>query len=205
MIAIGSACTFVTLIISAFASHSLSALFIFQGFLLGLSQGISMPLILSFPAQWFYKKRGMATGLAASGKTSQAAREVQARRRFHLLTLVLSSGSGIGGGIASLIMRALLPKIGYRNTMLVYAGLNGCSWLGAWFLLKSRLPPLAAGQRRVPKHWLPRGLWTSSTWWSWILCVFVGIFGYLVSAFVGEHLQSLAELFLCTERHPTTS
>lgn len=77
-------------------------------------------------------------------------------------------------------MRALLPKVGYRNTMLIYAGLNGVSWVCAWFLLKVRLPPLAAGQRRVPKNWLPKGIWGSSTWWSWILCIFVGIYGYLV-------------------------
>ncbi|ORY56451.1 major facilitator superfamily domain-containing protein [Leucosporidium creatinivorum] len=175
MIAIGSACTFIILIISAFASHSLPALFIFQGALLGLSQGCSMPLILSFPAQWFSKKRGMATGLAASG-------------------------SGIGGGIASLIMRALLPKIGYRNTMLVYAGLNGVSWSIAWFLLKVRLPPLAAGERRVPKNWLPRGIWGSSTWWSWILTVTVGIFGYLTP----YYFLTAYTTFKCPQLDPTS-
>lgn len=55
---------------------------------------VAVPLFMSFPSQWFHRRRGLATGIAVSG-------------------------SGIGGGISSLILRGLLPRIGYRNSMLV--------------------------------------------------------------------------------------
>jgi MFS family permease len=67
MIAIGACCTFASLVVSAFVSHSLPLLFVFQGAILGFSQGIGMPLFMSLPSQWFLEKRGLATGLATSG------------------------------------------------------------------------------------------------------------------------------------------
>lgn len=42
IIAVGIFCTFVSLLISAFVSGSLWGLFVFQGFFLGLSQGLGM-------------------------------------------------------------------------------------------------------------------------------------------------------------------
>lgn len=65
----------------------------------------------------------------------------------------------------------------------VYAGLNGVSWLCAFPLLKTRLPPLQPGQSRVSKQWLPKGLWGSLSWGSWIGAIFCAVFGYLSPAY----------------------
>lgn len=175
MIAIGSLGTFISLVISAVASHSLPCLFLFNGFTLGVSHGLAMPCYLSFSAQHFARRRGLATGIVASGELTFLSLSANAahRRTF--------AGAGIGGGTASLIMRGLLPKVGYRNTVLIYAGMNAVITIVGWFIMTPRLQPLKDGQRRYPKQWLPRGIWRRGTWWSWLMAIAVGIFGYLVS------------------------
>lgn len=77
-------------------------------------------------------------------------------------------------------MRGLLPEVGYRNTVLIYAGMNAAICMAGWFLMTPRLQPLKEGQRRFPKNWLPKGIWGSPTWWSWLSSIAIGIFGYLV-------------------------
>ena len=64
---INTVLTYITLIISAFVFHSLPGLFLVQGVMLGVVQGIGLPLWLSLPAQWFSRKRGLATGIVAAG------------------------------------------------------------------------------------------------------------------------------------------
>ena len=100
MIAVNILSTYLSLIIASFVP-SLALLFVFQGAALGVSFAIGMPLYMSFPSQWFLKRRGFATGVAVSG-------------------------SGFGGGIASLILRGLLPILGYQRSLLVTADLLFC-------------------------------------------------------------------------------
>lgn len=107
----------------------------------GAAQGISMPVFLSLPSQYFLRRRGLMTGLAASG-------------------------SGFMGGLAGLIVKALLPKVGYRNTLLIYAGINVVVWSVSYSLIHVRLPPLKPGESRVPKDWLPKGVWTDVAFYS---------------------------------------
>lgn len=116
MIAIGAVCSFISLILSAVTSHSLPCLFIFNGFFLGTSLGMGMPMFLSLPAQWFSKRRGLASGIT-------------------------TAGTGIGGGISSLIMRDLLPRVGYRSTLLVSLRTT-----------RSQASSRSAAQARQPSH-----------------------------------------------------
>lgn len=128
MIAIGSVISFAALIGAAF-STSLVALFVFQGFFVGLGAGCTFPLVLALPSQWFLKRRGFATGIAISG-------------------------SGFGGAIMALVVRAMITKIGSRYTLLFYAGFHGSAWFLAWYyLLEVREPPLRKGQKRVSRNW----------------------------------------------------
>ncbi|KAF8913580.1 major facilitator superfamily domain-containing protein [Mucidula mucida] len=148
IIAISSLFSYLSLLASAF-STKLFHVFLFQGAFLGVSQGLGYPLYVSMPSQWFLEKRGLATGLAICG-------------------------SGIGGGVGSLIVRQLLSSVGFRNTMLIYSSMNAVSWTFAWFLLKERLRP---GQTTEKKRWLPEHI--TGEFYSIALSVFVGIFGFL--------------------------
>jgi hypothetical protein len=38
-----------------------------QGIIAGIGQGMAVPLFMSLPSQWFYKKRGFASGVAIGG------------------------------------------------------------------------------------------------------------------------------------------
>lgn len=121
---------------------------------------------MSMPSQYFLRRRGLATGLS-------------------------TCGAGIGGALSSLVMRGVLPVLGYRNTLLVsailfhrgikpsvgeganrrcyqvYLGINTVVWVFAWFLLQERLPPLKVGQTsRVSRNWLPKGCFKSGVFWS---------------------------------------
>jgi MFS family permease len=81
MIALSCLLAYLCLLASAFATK-LYQVYLFQGCLLGFSMGISMPLYMALPSQWFFRRRGLATGIAVGG-------------------------SGLGGGIESLIVRTL--------------------------------------------------------------------------------------------------
>ena len=62
--------------------RSFALVFLFQGFLQGIVNGLQLPLIMSLPSQWILRRRGLATGLAVSG-------------------------AGIGGAVVSVVMRKL--------------------------------------------------------------------------------------------------
>ncbi|KAI5474607.1 engulfment and cell motility protein 1 [Pseudohyphozyma bogoriensis] len=151
MIAIGSVCTFISLIISAFVHRSLPLLFVFQGFCLGTSMSIAMPLTVSLPAQWFLKRRGMATGIAISA-------------------------AGVGGGFSSLIVRGLLPRQGYRNTLIIYACMNAALTAFGWTLLEVRMPPRS---KEELKKWLPKGIWGDVATYSFAVALTLGVIGFL--------------------------
>lgn len=91
MVAISTVATAISLIVSGLVYKSLAGLFIVQGFCLGISMGAGMPVYLSIPSQWFLKRRGLATGL-------------------------VGGGTGVGGGASALIVRFLMPAVGYRKT-----------------------------------------------------------------------------------------
>ncbi|KAF9071340.1 major facilitator superfamily domain-containing protein, partial [Rhodocollybia butyracea] len=149
MIAISCTLAYLCLLASAFATK-VYQLFLFQGCLLGISQGIGMPLYYSICSQWFLKKRGLATGIAVSG-------------------------TGIGGGIETLIMRKLILKIGYRDSMLAFSSAHALIWFFAWFLLKERTHP--GLNPAAKKRWLPRKV--TGTFFSVTFSMFFGVFGFL--------------------------
>ncbi|KAJ7241673.1 major facilitator superfamily domain-containing protein [Mycena haematopus] len=148
MIALSGLLSYMCLLASAFATR-LYQVFLFQGCLLGFSMGISMPLYMALPSQWFLHRRGLATGIAVAG-------------------------SGIGGGIVSLIVRFLLSKLGYRNTIIIYSSACAVLWTAAWFMMAERRPP---GHKDIRKRWLPHNI--GPVFYSIALSMFFGIFGYL--------------------------
>ncbi|KAG8910240.1 hypothetical protein FRC00_008588, partial [Tulasnella sp. 408] len=99
---------------------------------------------------WFKKKRGLASGIVVAG-------------------------SSFGGGVSSLAVRALLTRVGLRNTLLVYAGINAVFLTVSFFLLKSR-----GSARRVDKiEWVDRAAFGDLVFWSLAFCMLLTDFGYL--------------------------
>ena len=74
-------------------SKALWSTILCQGVITGIGQGIAMPVFMSLPSQWFYKYRGLASGIAVGG-------------------------SGIGGVFSVLMVRKLLSVVGMKKTLL---------------------------------------------------------------------------------------
>ncbi|KAJ7679089.1 major facilitator superfamily domain-containing protein [Mycena polygramma] len=165
MIALSGILGYLCLLASAFLTK-LYQIFLFQGCLLGISLGISMPLYMALPSQWFLRHRGLATGIA-------------------------TAGSGIGGGIGSLIVRPLLSNLGYKKTMLIYSTMYAVFSIIAWFMMAERRAP---GHAAMKKRWLPRKI--GPEFYSITLSVFIGIFGFLspyyfITTYVKDQIPSL--------------
>ncbi|KAF8911323.1 major facilitator superfamily domain-containing protein [Mucidula mucida] len=168
MIALSCFLAYLSLLASAFATK-LYHIFLFQGFFLGFSQGLGMPLYMSIPSQWFLHRRGFATGIAVSG-------------------------SGFGAAIGCLIVRQLLTKVGFRNAMLVYSSMHAFIWIVALFLIKERRRPQSVGAPRRPQRWLPERI--NGQFYSVAASIFLALFGYLSpfyysSTFVKQYVPSL--------------
>ncbi|GAA5878098.1 hypothetical protein JCM3774_006483 [Rhodotorula dairenensis] len=155
MIAIGSILSVILLVASACAVSSLPALFLLQGIFLGIAHALSLPLFMTIPSQWFKKRRGLATGCT-------------------------TCGAGFGGAFASLVLRAVLPKLGYRNSLLVYAGISAVIYAIAFFLLETRKPPPNSTPPRFDtKTGLPPGIWKDPAFWSLMIGISIGVWGFL--------------------------
>ncbi|GAA6010696.1 hypothetical protein JCM10207_005802 [Rhodosporidiobolus poonsookiae] len=152
----GATLATVSMIAAAVSQNSLPLLFIFQGLGLGLAFGLGFPVFVSLPSQWFVRRRGLATGIAVSG-------------------------TGFGGALLSLLIRYLLPRYGYRTTLLIWAAIIG--FLSSLALLLASEHPSRRTKHTRPaerKPWLPSEVWRDGAFYSVALTVFVGIFGYLV-------------------------
>lgn len=67
-------------------------------------------------AHWFLKRRATAVG-------------------------IILCGSGLGGVIFPIVLSSLFPRLGFRKTVLVLAGMAGFLFLPSWFTVRARLPP----------------------------------------------------------------
>ncbi|KAG8842704.1 hypothetical protein FRB96_004822 [Tulasnella sp. 330] len=139
-------------LLSAAFSTTLWQHFITQGLIPGLACGIMFPMIASYPSMWFKRRRALATG-------------------------IVIGGSSFGGGVASLLTRAMLTKLGLRKTLLVYFAIYAVLFIVAAFLVKSRGP-----RRRVEKiEWIDRAQFKDPVFWSLAMCMLFTTFGYLPS------------------------
>lgn len=62
------------------------------------------------------------------------------RRRATAVGLILC-GSGLGGVLFPIILSRLFPRLGFKRTVLIVAGMAAALFLPAWFTIKARLPP----------------------------------------------------------------
>lgn len=108
-------------------------LFLAQGVGLGLGFGLVFNLAINCPAHYFNRRRGLALGIVASG-------------------------SSTGGIIFPIMVRRLIPHIGYGWTMRVVGFFALFAVTIAWFSLSTRLPP------SIDVHDKAKGGWKQVQW-----------------------------------------
>lgn len=92
--------------------------------LFGIGSGTTYAPCTAVVGHWFHKRRPTAIG-------------------------VILSGIGISGVIFPIFFNHVLPQLGFRNTMLIFAGWATVMFVPGWILVKSRLPP----KQNVPLTW----------------------------------------------------
>ncbi|WWC90128.1 uncharacterized protein L201_005061 [Kwoniella dendrophila CBS 6074] len=123
-----------------------------QGVIAGFGQGLALPLFMSLPSQWFYKRRGLASGIAIGG-------------------------AGLGGGTITLVARQLLTAVGYKKTLLILSFVELVSMLIAAFFLRTRpTSPEARSGKTAP--WVDRNVVKTGAFWSIMIGTVVGTTGY---------------------------
>ncbi|KAK7217959.1 hypothetical protein V2G26_005962 [Clonostachys chloroleuca] len=101
-------------------SKSYWHLMLTQGVLTGLGGGIFFTPSLALVATYFSKKRGLAMGIATTGNSA-------------------------GGIIYPLVVRQLLPKVGFKWTALTLGFINMAGLLLVVSFMRPRLPPRRSG------------------------------------------------------------
>nr|XP_019045148.1 hypothetical protein I302_05535 [Kwoniella bestiolae CBS 10118]OCF24078.1 hypothetical protein I302_05535 [Kwoniella bestiolae CBS 10118] len=123
-----------------------------QGVLTGVGVGICQPMFFSLPSQWFYKKRGLASGLAIAG-------------------------AGFGGAIGTLIIRALLKAIGPHKTLLIYSFINLALMTIAALLVRTQ-PNSPEARAKGKGPWFDKRVWRLVPFHFLALCLLLNTFGY---------------------------
>ncbi|CAE7189202.1 unnamed protein product [Rhizoctonia solani] len=145
-------CSVGQLIGAAFGSK-LWHFFLAQGILQGLATGLCFPFVLAYPSQWFKRRRGLATGIVAAG-------------------------SSFGGGTATLILRAMLSHISFRNTLLIYAGIHSVLMSIAVCLVKEGPAGAAARATRGRTGFADKAMLKDPVFWSTAFSLGLCIFGF---------------------------
>ncbi|WRT63305.1 uncharacterized protein IL334_000210 [Kwoniella shivajii] len=133
-------------------STKLWQLILTQGIIAGFGQGLAMPLFMSLPSQWFYKKRGLASGIAIGG-------------------------AGIGGGTITLVARQLLTTVGHKKTLLILSFIELFFMLIAVVFIRTRpTSPEARSGKTAP--WVDKEVVKTGAFWSIFFGTIVGTIGY---------------------------
>ncbi|WVR03180.1 hypothetical protein IAU60_000171 [Kwoniella sp. DSM 27419] len=147
-----------------------------QGVISGFGFGLAMPLFMSLPSQWFYRRRGLASGIAIGG-------------------------AGIGGGTVTLLTRQLITAVGYKKTLLILSFLELFFMGLATIFIRTR-PTAPEAQRRVGSNPLiDKTVVRTSSFWSLAGSILLGTIGYgmpymLLTQYVRATLPNLDSILI---------
>ncbi|QRV78190.1 major facilitator superfamily transporter [Ceratobasidium sp. AG-Ba] len=152
--------------------HNLWSIFITQGVMQGLGGGVILPLIFAIPSQWFRKHRGVATG-------------------------IVIAGSSLGSAVPSLVVQAMLTRIGFHKTLLIYSFVQGVVMLVGFSLVKTRFPESQFRTKTQKIQWVDKQYLQDKMFWSFWLALLFAVFGYLtpfvyISVYTGEKLPHIS-------------
>lgn len=102
-------------ILSGFATDSVGGLFVTNGIVMGVGVALSFMVCSTTPAQYFYRKRGLANG-------------------------IVFAGGGLGGAVISFIMDGLIAKLGVPWTFRIIGLMTLATGLPAAWLIRERVP-----------------------------------------------------------------
>ncbi|EJT99721.1 MFS general substrate transporter [Dacryopinax primogenitus] len=149
----GCLTAFLAMLTAAFSTQ-LWQFFLTQGVLQGACIGLILPVAMSFPAQWFRCRRGLATG-------------------------IVIAGSSFGGGAGSLMAQQLLNRLGLRYTLIFYSFYHLFLMTLAVFMLQDRPHPHSARFTKAPIQWWDSTLFRKPLFWSVAIATLFVVFGYL--------------------------
>ncbi|KAG9121663.1 hypothetical protein FRC07_002299 [Ceratobasidium sp. 392] len=152
-IAVGCVIVFLGQLCASF-SHNLWSIFLTQGIMQGLGCGLLLPMIFAIPSQWFRKHRGVATG-------------------------IVIAGSSLGGAVPSLIVQAMLTRIGFHKTLLIYSFVQGATMLAGFLLIKTRFPASQIATRHEKIKWVDKQYFRDPVFWSFWIALLFAVFGYM--------------------------
>ncbi|CAE6457101.1 unnamed protein product [Rhizoctonia solani] len=170
-IAAGCIVVFIGQLLAAF-SRNLWSVFLTQGVIQGVGCGLLLPMIFSLPSQWFKKRRGVTTGLVIAG-------------------------SSFGGAVPALIIQAMLDRIGFRKTLLIYSFVQGVTMLAGFFLVKVRPTASKPATPAREIQWFDKKYMRDPMFWSFWMALFFALFGYLspfifISVYTSEKIPNIS-------------
>ncbi|KAJ1305224.1 hypothetical protein OPQ81_000253 [Rhizoctonia solani] len=135
--------------------HHFWSIFLTQGILQGLGCGTLLPMIFAIPSQWFRRHRGVATG-------------------------IVISGSSFGGAIPSLVVQAMLERLGFHKTLLIYSFVQGVTMLAGFSLITTRVPGSQAQNRHRRIVWVDKQYFKDPIFWSFAMSLMITMFGFMI-------------------------
>ncbi|KAF8754717.1 Major Facilitator Superfamily [Rhizoctonia solani] len=111
--------------------HEFWSIFLTQGVMQGAGCGLLLPMIFAIPSQWFRRHRGVATG-------------------------IVIAGSSLGGAVPSLIVQAMLGRLGFHKTLLIYSFVQGVTMLAGFSLIKTRFPASQLQNKNRKIAWIDK-------------------------------------------------
>ncbi|CAE6464767.1 unnamed protein product [Rhizoctonia solani] len=152
--------------------HDLWSIFLTQGVMQGLGCGLLLPMIFAIPSQWFRRHRGVATGIVVAG-------------------------SSLGGAVSSLVIQAMLDRLGFHKTLLIYSFVQGVTMLVGFSLIKTRFPASQLQNRDRKIAWVDKQYFKDPVFWSFWVALLFAVFGYMppfiyISVYAREKIPNIS-------------
>ncbi|CAE6482419.1 unnamed protein product [Rhizoctonia solani] len=154
-------------------SRDFWSIFLTQGLLQGLGCGSLLPMISAIPSQWFRRHRGVATGIVVAG-------------------------ASFGGAVSSLVVQAMLERLGFHKTLFIYSLVQGGIMLVGFSLIKTRFPASQIQNKQNKIVWFDKQYFKDPVFWSICTSLMFTMFGFLVpfvfiSVYTREKLPQLSD------------
>ncbi|CEL58613.1 Monocarboxylate transporter 10 OS=Rattus norvegicus GN=Slc16a10 PE=1 SV=1 [Rhizoctonia solani AG-1 IB] len=153
--------------------HDLWSIFLTQGVMQGIGCGLLLPMVFAIPSQWFRRHRGVASG-------------------------VVIAGASLGGAVASLILQAMLGRLGFHKTLLIYSFVQGITMLVGFSLIKTRFPTSQLQNKNRKIVWMDKQYFKDPKFWSFWAALLFAVFGYMtpfvyISVYTREKIPQISD------------